>query len=138
MKPEEVKKGDKDMIINALIKMRVEKFASKKTMLEFLMGQLKYGQTFAYELINEANQKIVEMFKEEHEQSFANAVARLEEIIETTTDRKMRMEAIREMNKLLGIARPQRIDVTTNGKDLNTISIEIVTPKKDDDNEKEA
>ncbi len=31
MKPEEVKKGDKDMIINALIKMRVEKFASKKT-----------------------------------------------------------------------------------------------------------
>jgi hypothetical protein len=38
------------------------------------------------------------------------------------------------MNKLLGLYRPQKIDVTTGGEKLNQISIiKLIEVKKDDD-----
>ena len=125
---------DKDQIIMALVKMRIEKMATTKTMLDFLMIELKYHQTYSYELIKLAKSKIQEIFAEEHEESFQTYKARLEEIIETTTVEKIRLEAIKEMNKLLGLYRPQKIDVTTGGEKLNQISIiKLIEYKKDDD-----
>jgi hypothetical protein len=118
MKKHEKKDFSKEDIILALLKMRVEKFATTKTMLDFLMNDLGYGQTYAYELIKISKIRINEIFKEEHEESFHNAIARLEEIIETTKNEKTRLEAQKEMNKLLGLHKPQKVDVTSNGKDL--------------------
>ena len=109
---------DKEQVIMALVKMRIEKFATTKTMLDFLMNQLHYGQTYAYELIKLSKLRINHIFKEEHDESFHNAMARLEEIIETTKNEKTRLEAQKEMNKLLGLHKPQKVDVTSNGKDL--------------------
>lgn len=120
MKNSEKKTFDRDQIISALVKMRVEKFATTKTMLDFLMTELGYAQTYSYELIKESKKKINELFKEEHEESFHSAVARLEEIIETTKNEKMRLEAQKEMNKLLGLHKPQKVDVTSGGKELPT------------------
>jgi hypothetical protein len=102
----------------ALVKMRIEKFATTKTMLDFLMNQLNYGQTYAYELIKLSKIRINHIFKEEHDESFHNAIGRLEEIIETTKNEKTKLEAQKEMNKLLGLHKPQRVDVTSNGKDI--------------------
>ena len=117
----------------ALVKMRVEKFATTKTMLEFLMNQIGYAQTYSYELIKISKSRINEIFKEEHEESFHNAMARLEEIIESSKNEKVRLEAQKEMNKLLGLHKPQRVDVTSNGKDLQ-IGEEIVKIiRKDED-----
>lgn len=119
---------DKDQIILGLVKMRVEKFATTKTMIDFLMNDLGYGQTYAYELVKISKNKIREIFHEEHEQSFAAAVSRLEEIIETTKNEKTRLEAQKEMNKLLGLYKPQKVDLTTNGKDLaiNEVVVKII------------
>jgi uncharacterized protein with HEPN domain len=118
MKNSEKKTFDRDQIILALVKMRIEKFATTKTMLDFLMNDLGYAQTYSYELISESKKKISEIFKEEHEESFHNAMARLEEIIETTKNEKTKLEAQKELNKLLGLHKPQRVDVTSNGKDI--------------------
>ena len=118
MKNHEKKDWDKEQIISALVKMRVEKFATTKTMLDFLMKEIGYAQTYAYEMIKISKTRINEIFKEEHEESFHNAIARLEEIIETTKNEKTRLEAQKEMNKLLGLHKPQRVDVTSNGKDI--------------------
>lgn len=118
MKNHEKKDWDKEEIILALVKMRVEKFATTKTMLDFLMNDIGFGQTYSYELIKISKLRINEIFKEEHEESFHNAMARLEEIIETTKNEKTRLEAQKEMNKLLGLHKPQRVDVTSNGKDI--------------------
>jgi hypothetical protein len=128
MKKSEKKDWDKEKIVMALVKMRVEKFASTKTMLDFLMNDLNYAQTYAYELIKASKEKVHTIFKEEHEESYANAVARLEEIIETTKNEKTRLEAQKEMNKLLGIHRPQRVDITTNGNDIqiNEVIVKII------------
>ena len=125
---------DKEQVIMGLVKMRVEKFATTKTMLDFLMNDLKYGQTYAYELIKLSKVRINQIFKEEHDESFTNAMARLEEIIETTKNEKTRLEAQKEMNKLLGLHRPQKVDVTTNGKELgiSEVVIKIIKNNEED------
>lgn len=129
----EQKEFDKDQIVTTLIKMRIENFATTKTMLEYLMNELKFGQTYSYELIKFSKQRINELFKEEHDESFSNAMARLEEIIETTKNEKTRLEAQKEMNKLLGLHRPQKLDVTTNGKDLQIGEVVVKIIRKDED-----
>lgn len=125
----EIKKGEKEQIINALVKMRIEKFSSQRTMLDFLMNQLGYKRTYAYELLDLARKRIGEIFKEEHEDAYEAAVGRLQEIIETTTSEKIRLEATKELHKLQGIYRPQRIDITSNGK---TVGVNIIV-KSDED-----
>ena len=133
MKKDERKDWDKEQLISALVKMRVEKFATTKTMLDFLMNDIGYSQTYAYELIKLSKEMIHNIFKEEHEESFHNAIARLEEIIETTKNEKTRLEAQKEMNKLLGLHRPQKVDLTTNGKDLQIGEVVVKIIRKEDE-----
>jgi hypothetical protein len=118
MKKIENRNFDKDQIVSALVKMRIEKFATTKTMLDFLMNDLDYCQTRAYDYIKISKEKVSEIFKEEWELSFANAQARLEEMIEVTRNEKFRLEAQKELNKLLGLHRPQKIDITTDGSQI--------------------
>jgi hypothetical protein len=132
MKTQNNETRDRETIIMALVKMRVEKFATTKTMLDFLQNKpFSYKDSYAYELIRECKKRIEKIFKEEHEESFANAIARLEEIIETTKNEKTRLESQKEMNKLLGLHRPQKVDVTTNGKDLGISEVVIKIIKGD-------
>ena len=87
-------------------------------MLDFLMNTIGFAQTYAYELIKISKARIEKIFKEEHEESFYNAIARLEEMIEGTKNEKTRLEAQKEMNKLLGLHKPQRVDITSGGKEI--------------------
>jgi hypothetical protein len=117
-------------VVMALVKMRIEKFATTKTMLDFLAGPpFNYKHSFSYELIREAKRKIIEIYKEECDEEFETYRARLEEMVETTRNERIRLEAIKELNKLTGSYRPQRVDVTSNGNDLipQKVIIEIIT-----------
>lgn len=135
MKKHEKTEKDKEQIISALVKMRVEKFATTKTLLDFLMNQVGYGQTYSYELIKLSKERINLIFKEEYEESFHNALARLEEIIETTKNEKVRLESQKELNKLLGLYRPQKVDITTNGKDLGVSEVIVKIIKNNNEEE---
>lgn len=130
----EVKKGEKELIINKLVEMRVEKFASQKTMLDFLMNHLGYKRTYSYELLDLARKRIGEIFREEHEDAYEAAVGRLQEIIETASSEKIRLEATKELNKIQGIYRPQRIDVTSNGKEIKGVVNIIVASEEEKKN----
>ena len=133
MKKHEKPEKDKEQIISALVKMRVEKFATTKTLLDFLMNQVGYGQTYSYELIKLSKERINLIFKEEYEQSFHNAIARLEELIETTKNEKVRLESQKEMNKLLGLYRPQKVDITSNGKDISVSEVIVKIVRREDE-----
>jgi hypothetical protein len=127
---------DRENLIMALVKMRVEKFATTKTMLDFLQSKpLNYKDSYAYELIRESKKRIQQIFKEEYEESFHNALARLEEIIETTKNEKVRLESQKELNKLLGLYRPQKVDITTNGKDLGVSEVIVKIIKNNNEEE---
>jgi len=133
MKNHEKKDFSKEDIIMSLVKMRVEKFATTKTMLDFLMKEIGYAQTYSYELIKISKTRINEIFKEEHEESFHNAMARLEEIIESSKNEKVRLEAQKEMNKLLGLHKPQKVDVTSAGKELQIGEVIVKIIRRDED-----
>ena len=135
MKNHEKKDFSKEDIIMSLVKMRVEKFATTKTMLDFLMREVGYAQTYSYELIKISKTRINEIFREEHEESFHNAMARLEEIIESTKNEKTRLEAQKELNKLLGLHKPQKVDVTSNGKDISVSEIVVKIVRSNDEEE---
>lgn len=127
----EIKKGEKELIINALVKMRIEKFASQRTMLDFLTIQLGYKRTYAYELLDLARKRIGEIFKEEHEDSYDAAVGRLQEIIETASSDKLRLEATKELHRLQGLYKPQRVDITSGGEKLEGFKIIFPDDKRD-------
>ena len=56
-------KYKKEDIIDAIVKMRIESGASTKTIIQsFLMGELGYKQSYCYVLLQEARQKIVELY----------------------------------------------------------------------------
>jgi len=134
MKKDEREALDGEQIVQSLIKMRIEKFATTKTMLDFLMNDIGFGQTRSYALINEAKEKISEIFKEEFEQSFNNAVGRLEEMIEGTKNEKLRLEAQKELNKLLGLHKPQKLDVTSAGEGLpHEVIVKIISHDQTND-----
>jgi len=137
MKNHEKKDFSKEDIIMSLVKMRVEKFATTKTMLDFLMREVGYAQTYSYELIKISKTRINEIFREEHEESFHNAMARLEEIIESTKNEKTRLEAQKELNKLLGLHKPQKVDVTSNGKDISVSEIVVKIVRSNDEEEED-
>jgi hypothetical protein len=123
---------DRESIIMALVKMRVEKFATTKTMIDFLQNDLGYATSYTYELIRECKKRIQDIFKEEFDESFSNSMARLEEIIESTKNEKLRLEAQKELNKLLGLYRPTNIEVKHSGEiGIQGIDIKIITNKDD-------
>lgn len=123
---------DRELLVSQIAMMRIE---SKSThfILNFLMKDIGMSRAVAYDVLSDAQKYITETTQKGFEDSFNEAVQQLEQQMSKESNRKIWLELRRELNKLKGLYRPQRIDVTTNGKDINTISIEIVTPKKDDD-----
>lgn len=135
----EISRGDRDQIIEALVKMRIEKFATTRSMLRLLKQKpLYYKDSYAYELIREAKKKIIEIFKEEMSEEFETYRARLETLIETTSNEKIKLDAMKELHKLTGAYKPNKVEVS--GKIEHTItSIEVniidsntidITPEK--------
>jgi len=99
-------KYKKEDIINSIISMRVEKMATTKTILDFLINELGYGQTYAYELISESRDKIVEIYNQKNGPKVEEAVAQLEAMLEgasTRKDYKLAFNIRQDISKLKGL-----------------------------------
>ena len=116
--------------------------------MDFLIIQLGYKRTYAYELLDLARKRIGEIFREEHEDAYEAAVGRIQEIIETASSEKIRLEATKELHRIQGIYRPVKVEVSGKVEhQITAIEINIVTPniiditpevkKIDNNNEKE-
>jgi Ser-tRNA(Ala) deacylase AlaX len=129
----------REKAIQEIIEMRVSQMASTKSLLNHLMFKHTYTREVATMMIGEMRKRIQDMFKEEHEQAYHNAIARLEELIEKAENQKIRLDAIKEMNKLLGLHKPQKVDITSGGDKLTDIKviklIEASPEKKNEDDE---
>ena len=86
--PKKIKKSDwkKEDIINSIIIMRTEKMATNKTILDFLMNQIGYGQTYAYELIKESRDKIIEIYDSNNHSRVEEAMGQMEAMLEGRGD----------------------------------------------------
>jgi thioesterase domain-containing protein len=117
-------------IIDALVKMRIEKNASNKTILDFLQKELKYKAAYSYELLQLARKKIQEVYTRNIEEHFEEAKGQLEEMLERASKRgdyKLSLQIRQELNKLLGLYSPEKIDLTSGGEKITEIKLIQVT-----------
>jgi hypothetical protein len=113
-------------IIDALVKMRIEKNASNKTILDFLQKELKYKASYSYELLQLARNKIQEVYTRNIEEHFEEAKGQLEGMLERASKRgdyKLSLQIRQELNKLLGLYSPEKIDLTSGGEKITEIKL---------------
>jgi hypothetical protein len=121
--PKQIKTED---LVNGVVKMKVENGASNKTILDFLMNNLGYGQSYSYEVMREARKKIQEIWDKNAEAHLEEAKAHLEELYENAIrkkDMKLALQVRQELNKLMGLYSPEKLDITSNGQTISEIKI---------------
>jgi hypothetical protein len=127
-------KWKKEDIINAIVKMRTENMATTKTILDFLMNDLEYGQAYAYELIKESKNLIIELYKQDNISRVEEAIGQLETMLERSYlrgDYKLSYNIRQELNKMTGLYATQKIDITSGGEAITEIKL-IQVNKKDE------
>lgn len=120
-------KYKKEDIIDAIVKMRIEKGASTKTILkEFLMGQLGYKQSYSYDLLQEARKEIVKLYSTKNEELANEALGQLESMLEDaikSKNIKLALEVRKEISKLTGLYAAEKVDITSGGKEITEIKL---------------
>ena len=129
--PNKIKKNDwkKEDIINAIISMRTERMATTKTILDFLMNDIGYGQTYSYQLIKESREKIIEIYDTNNISKVEEAMAQLETMLQRSyqkSDYKLSYNIRQELNKLQGLYAAQKIE-HSGQVGFSGIDIQIIT-----------
>jgi hypothetical protein len=104
------KKYDREYLVAKIAMMRI-KGKSTHTILEFLMETVGMSRKIAYEVLQDAQKYIMEQTNEDMKVALAEAISKLEELYESGTD-KIRLDVIKEMNKLRGLYAAEKVDVS--------------------------
>lgn len=109
-------KFKREDIIDAIVKMRIDKGASTKSIVEdFLQKELGYKISYAYTLLKEAREKISQIYKSTNENAINEAVGQLEMLYESALrekNKKLALDIRKEINKLVGLYAAEKVDVT--------------------------
>jgi hypothetical protein len=130
-------KYKKEDIIDAIVKMRIEKGSSTKTIIQnFLMGELGYKQSYSYQLLQEARTKIVELYDTQNKELANEALGHLESMYEDAIkgkNMKMALDIRKEISKLTGLYAAEKVDITSAGAPITEIKLIQVNKKGDID-----
>jgi hypothetical protein len=126
------KKYDREYLVAKIAMMRI-KGKSTHSILEFLMETVGMSRKIAYDVLGDAQKYIMEQTNEDTKVAFAEAIHRLEELYEGGND-KVRLDVLKEMNKLRGLYAAQKVDITSAGEAITEIKL-IQVNKKEDLNE---
>lgn len=116
---------DRDFLVNKVAMMRI-KGKSTYTIIEFLKDKVGMGQTTAYEVMRDAQKLFVELQRDKLEGAFEESISQLEELYESTSDKKLRLSIVQEMNKMKGLYAAQRVE-HSGQVGFTGIDIQIVT-----------
>jgi hypothetical protein len=109
-------KYKKQDIIDSIIKLRIEKGASTKTIIQdFLMGELKYKQSYSYTLLQEARKEIVKLYDTKNKELANEALGQLEDMYQQCIKYKNYRQALevrKEINKLTGLYEAEKLDIS--------------------------
>jgi len=104
----------KEQIINAIIDMRLNKSASNKFIVDFLINDIKLSQTQAYVYLKEAKNEIAKIYKDLNIAAVEEAVYQIEEMMQwakTNKNFKLWMQLRVELNKIKGVYAAEKIDI---------------------------
>lgn len=102
-------KYDREFLVNKIAMMRI-KGKSTYSILEFLKDELKLAQTTAYEILRDAQKIFVEIQQQKLEGAFEESISQLEELYESTSDKKLRLQIMQEINKMKGLYAAQKVE----------------------------
>ena len=123
------KKYDREFLVNKVAMMRI-KGKSTYNIVEFLKEDIGMGQTTAYEIMRDAQKLFIDIQKEKIEGAFEESVSQLEELYDTTSDKKLRLSILQEVNKLKGLYAAQKIE-HSGQVGITGIDVQIITTKAD-------
>ena len=123
---------DREYLVSQVAMMRING-KSTHFIVEFLMSQVKMGRTTAYEIIKEAHGEITELQQKELDDAYSEAIAQLEKEYEKTTDGRLRLSIRQELNKLQGLYKPNKVDITTNGRDIQISEVVVKIVNNNDE-----
>ncbi len=126
------KEYDRDILTKEIVQMRI-KGNSTNTIILYLTEKVGMCKKLAYDILRDVHQEFIEMMRDRNKSDFEEAVAYLEHLLENTFERKVQLEIAKELNKLKGVYKPNKIDITTNGKDISVseVVIHIINKKED-------
>jgi hypothetical protein len=102
-------KYDRELLISKIAMMRI-KGKSTHGLIEFLMTDIKVSRPTAYEILKDAQKLIIDMYSDEIDASFKEAISKLEDIYETA-EGKLKLEVQKEINKLKGLYATEKIEI---------------------------
>ena len=123
------KKYDREFLVNKVAMMRI-KGKSTYNIVEFLKDDIGMGQTTAYEIMRDAQKLFIDIQKEKIEGAFEESVSQLEELYDSTSDKKLRLSILQEVNKLKGLYAAQKIE-HSGQVGITGIDVQIITTKAD-------
>lgn len=126
---ENKKKYDREYLVAKIAMMRI-KGKSTHTILEFLMETIGMSRKIAYEILQAAQNYIMEQTNEDTKIAFAEAIHRLE-ILYEDGDNKTKLDVLKELNKLRGLYAAAKVDITSGGEAITEIKL-IQVNKKDE------
>lgn len=129
------KKYDREFLVNKVAMMRI-KGKSTYNIIEFLKESIGMCQTTAYEIMRDAQKLFVEIQKEKIEGAFEESISQLEELYEGTSDKKLRLNILQEINKLKGLYAAQKIE-HSGQVGITGVDVQIITSKADLEEKKE-
>lgn len=95
----------KEEIIDEVVKLRLKEMRSTKEILDYIMKKWGYGQTFAYDILRNAQQKIKEHYQELNNSSLEEAIGQLENMAseaKNSRNYKLAFEIRKELSKIQG------------------------------------
>jgi hypothetical protein len=125
---------NKEDLIAAVIKMRLEEMASVKTIIDFLTEKIGMSKTTAYQYLNWAREEIKDQYDLMNPSKIEEAIGQYEEALERarmSKDWRLWNDLKKELNKIQGVYAKERIDITTNDTSINEVVIKIITDKND-------
>lgn len=93
-------------VIDSIIKMKINKWCSTRTILDFLQKDLGYKQTRAYQIYRMANDEIKKMFTETQEHWKETAIGQLQELAEEAKlnkKYKLAFEIRKDISDIVGL-----------------------------------
>ncbi len=121
----------KEDIIDALVKQRIELCASTRTLLTFLETTCNIGKAMQYQYLIWMRERIAESYQENSAVK-EETILQYEEVIERMRKEKnwkMWSELNRELNKIKQIAiEKKHVDITSNGQTI----FQIILPNEND------
>jgi hypothetical protein len=117
-------------VLQEIYDLRINRGWSELKIKHHLMGDRHcYSERMAFYYLQYLRDYIKENVNIDREEMMATHIEQLQEVAVNLKDSnpKLYLAYMQELNKLVGLYQPEKLDITTGGDKINKITVEIIT-----------